>query len=165
MPEELLSEQVQRLAVFAAIAGSLWTFALFLDVTVLPAANGTGLWNWRTIPVEIAGGLISAVLWFVFKRLGAEPGRSRQNAGLAFMLLNAVGISALNAWGSVLPQAWRDPHLVDRGAHPRLLDDCARVAATHADGVAWLAALMDPLAFAIADLAGLPTPPLDRRSS
>ena len=54
MPEELLSEQVQRLAVFAAIAGTLWSFALLLDITVLPAANGTGLWNWRTIPVEIA---------------------------------------------------------------------------------------------------------------
>src|SRR6187549_3899166 len=68
MPEELLSEQVQRLAVFAAIAGTLWTFALLLDVTVLPAANGTGLLNWRTIPVEIAGGVMSAALWVVFTR-------------------------------------------------------------------------------------------------
>ena len=68
MPEELLSEQVQRLAVFAAIAGSLWTFALLMDVMVLPAANGTGLLNWRTIPVEIAAGVVSAALWFVFRR-------------------------------------------------------------------------------------------------
>src|SRR6187549_420506 len=67
MPEELLSEQIQRLAIFAAIAGSLWTFALLLDVTVMPAANGTGLWNWRTIPVEVAAAVVSAILWFVFK--------------------------------------------------------------------------------------------------
>jgi hypothetical protein len=50
MPDDLLSEQIQRLAVFSAIAGSLWTFALFLDVAVLPAANGTGLWNWPKLP-------------------------------------------------------------------------------------------------------------------
>ena len=102
MPDELLSEQVQRLAVFAAIAGSLWTFALLLDVTVLPAANGTGLWNWRTIPVEIAAAIISATLCVIFRQSSLSL-RAKKNAGLTFMLLNAVGISALNAWGSVLP--------------------------------------------------------------
>ena len=102
MPDELLSEQIQRLAVFSAIAGSLWTFALFMDVAVLPAANGTGLWNWRTIPTEIAGGIISAVLWFVFQRTGLSLS-IKQNAGLAFMLLNCAGVAALNVWGSARP--------------------------------------------------------------
>ena len=93
MPDELLSEQIQRLAVFAAIAGSLWTFALLLDMMVLPAANGTGLWNWRTIPVEVAGGVISAALWFVFRQSSLSL-RAKKNAGLTFMLLNAAGIDA-----------------------------------------------------------------------
>src|SRR5512134_3620209 len=100
MPEEVLSEQVQRLAVFAAVAGSLWTFALFMDVAVLSAANGTGTLNWRTIPVEIVGALVSAALCAVFKRSPLSL-RVKTDVGLAFMLLNAVGIAALNAWASV----------------------------------------------------------------
>jgi hypothetical protein len=91
MPDELLSEQIQRLAVFSAVAGSLWAFALLMDIAVLPAANGTGAWNWRTIPIEIAAIVVSTALWFVFNR-SALSLRAKQDAGLAFMLLNAVGI-------------------------------------------------------------------------
>ena len=156
IPDELLSEQIQRLAVFAAIAGCLWTFGLFLDIAVLPATNGTGLLNWRMIPVEAAGGVVSAVLWFVFRQSSLSL-EAKKNAGLAFMLLNAVSISALNAWGSTLPQpgeihvSWIAIliliHSMIAPASPRrmLLASLA-------------AALMDPLAFAVAGLVGLPTP-------
>ena len=156
IPDELLSEQVQRLAVFAAIAGCLWTFGLFLDIAVLPASNGTGLVNWRTVPVEVTGGIVSAVLWFVFTRssLGLE---AKKTAGLAFMLVNAVGISALNAWGSTLPQpgeihvSWIAVliliHSMIAPASPRRMLLASLTAA-----------FMDPLAFAVAGLVGLPTP-------
>jgi hypothetical protein len=33
LPEELLSEQVRRLAVFAAVGGGLWTYGLVMDST------------------------------------------------------------------------------------------------------------------------------------
>ena len=71
---------------------------------MLPAANGTGLWrDWRTIPTGDAGGIISAVLWFVFQRTGLSVS-VKQNAGLASMLLNCAGVAALNVWGSVQPR-------------------------------------------------------------
>ena len=104
MPEELLPEQIERLAVFSAVAGSLWTVALLIDIFVLPAANGTGAWNWRTLPVEFAAGIVSLALCYVFKKTALNP-RVKINLGLAFMLLNAVGIAALNAWGSTPPQS------------------------------------------------------------
>jgi serine/threonine-protein kinase len=158
MPDELLSEQVQRLAVFAAIAGSLWTFALLLDVTVLPAANVTGLWNWRTIPVEVAGGVISAALWFVFRQSSLSL-RAKKNAGLTFMLLNAAGISALNAWGSVLPRLG-EIHISWIAVLILVYSMIAPASPRRMLIASLAAALMDPLAFGILHLAGLPTPPV-----
>ena len=158
MPDELLSEQIQRLAVFAAIAGSLWTFALLLDIAVLPAANGTGRWNWRTIPVEVAGGIVSAVLWFVFRRSSLSL-RAKKNAGLAFMLLNAVGISALNAWASTLPQAG-EIHISWIAVLILVYSMIAPASPRRMLVASLVAAAMDPLAFGITYLAGLPTPPL-----
>ncbi len=158
MPEELLSEQVQRLAVFSAVAGTLWTFALILDVTLLPAANGTGLLNWRTIPVEIAGGVVSAVLWFVFRRSSMSL-PAKTNAGLNFMLLNAVGIAALNAWGSVLPRTG-EIHISWIAVLILVYSMIAPSSPRRMLLASLGAALMDPLAFGVTYLAGAPTPPL-----
>src|SRR5687767_7744851 len=158
MPEELLSEQIQRLAVFSAVAGSLWAFALFMDIAVLPAANGTGALNWRTIPIEIAAIVVSTVLWFVFKR-SALSLRAKQNAGLAFMLLNAVGIAFLNAWGSVLPQPG-EIHISWIAVLILVYSMIAPASPRRMLLASLGAALMDPAAFAVASLAGSPTPPL-----
>src|SRR5687768_16860488 len=158
MPAELLAEQIQRLAVFSAVAGSLWAFSLFMDIAVLPAANGTGAWNWRTIPIEIVAIVVSTALWFVFRR-SALGLRAKQNAGLAFMLLNAVGIAFLNAWGSVLPQpgeihiSWIAVLIL---VYSMIAPSSPRRLLLASLG----AALMDPAAFAIASLAGSPTPPI-----
>ena len=156
MPEEVLSEQVQRLAVFAAVAGSLWTFALFMDVAVLPTANGTGTLNWRTIPVEIAGALVSAALCVVFKRSSLSL-RVKTDVGLAFMLLNAVGIAALNAWASVLPR----PGEIHISWNAILILVYSMIAPSSPRRMllaSLTAAMMDPAAFAVSSVAGLPTP-------
>jgi serine/threonine-protein kinase len=157
MPDELLPEQIERLAVFSAVAGSLWTVALFIDIFVLPAANGTGTWNWRTIPVEFAAGLVSLALGYVFKKTAVNP-RAKINLGLAFMLLNAVGIASLNAWGSTPPQAG-EIH-VSWIAVLILVYSMIAPASPRRMLLASLgAAMMDPLAFGISALAGLATPP------
>jgi serine/threonine-protein kinase len=158
MPEDLLSEQIQRLAVFSAVAGSLWTFALFMDIVVLPAANGTGTLNWRTIPVEIIAIVISTALWVVFKRSTLSL-PIKQNAGLAFMLLNAVGIATLNAWGSVLPQPG-EIHISWIAVLILVYSMIAPASPRRMLLASLAAALMDPAAFAIARVAGAPTPPL-----
>ena len=158
MPDDLLSEQIQRLAVFSAVAGSLWAFALFMDIAVLPAANGTGALNWRTIPVEIIAIVISTALWFVFKRSTLSL-PAKQNAGLALMLLNAVGIATLNAWGSVLPQPG-EIHISWIAVLILVYSMIAPATPRRMLTASLVAALMDPAAFTIAALAGAPTPPL-----
>ena len=158
MPDDLLSEQIQRLAVFSAVAGSLWAFALFMDIAVLPAANGTGALNWRTIPVEIIAIVTSTALWFVFKRSTLSL-PVKQNAGLAFMLLNAVGIATLNAWGSVLPQPG-EIHISWIAVLILVYSMIAPASPRRMLLASLVAALMDPAAFAVAYLAGAATPPL-----
>jgi serine/threonine-protein kinase len=158
MPDELLSEQIQRLAVFAAVAGSLWTFALFMDIVVLPAANGTGAWNWRTIPVEVAACLVSTIVWVVFKRSPLSL-RAKRNVGLAFMLMNAVGIATLNARGAVLPRAG-EIHISWIAVLILVYSMIAPASPRRILLASLSAALMDPLAFGLAYLAGAPTPPL-----
>jgi serine/threonine-protein kinase len=158
MPDELLGEQIQRLAVFSIVAGSLWTCALFMDLVVLPAGNGTGALNWRTIPVEIAAGVISASLWYVFKRSALRP-VVKLNAGLAFMLLNAVGIASLNAWGSVLPQPG-EIHISWIAVLILVYSMIAPASPRRMLVASLVAAMMDPLAFGVSYLAGAPTPPL-----
>lgn len=157
MPDELLSEQVQRLAVFSAVAGAIWAFALFVDVVVLPAADGTGLRNWRTIPVEIAAIIVSASLWAVFRRAPLSL-TAKQHAGLGFMLLNAAGIAALNVWGSTHPQAG-EIHVSWIAVLILVYSMIAPTSPRRMFLAALAAALMDPLAFGLAAFAGVDTPP------
>ena len=41
LPDEIVSEHVQRLAVFAAIGAGLWTFGLVMDQVITPLTVGT----------------------------------------------------------------------------------------------------------------------------
>jgi hypothetical protein len=44
---DVSSEEVRRLAVFAAVAAAVWSFGLFMDLVVLPAAGAPGAPQWR----------------------------------------------------------------------------------------------------------------------
>jgi hypothetical protein len=67
IPEELLTEQVRRLAVFAAIGACVWTLALFLGTVVVPALGGTTNRPWRAASIELAGALSSGAMWLYFR--------------------------------------------------------------------------------------------------
>ena len=98
LPTELLSEQAARLTVFATVGCALWSFALLLDLVVLPAISDTWIRNWRVIPIEIAGALGSAVMRWYLKRADASV-ESKTTIGLGMMLMNGALIAATNAWG------------------------------------------------------------------
>jgi eukaryotic-like serine/threonine-protein kinase len=156
IPEELLSEQVQRLGVFSAVVAAVWAFGLLMDLVVVP--NSTGVRNWRAIPIHTtAVGLSAALCWFVY-RSRASVG-TKINAGLGFMLLNAVAIGALNAWAYAPPRA-EEIHIswitVLILVYSMIAPSSPRRMLLASLG----AAIMDPLAFATAYLAGAPTPPL-----
>jgi eukaryotic-like serine/threonine-protein kinase len=157
IPEDLLSDHVRRLAVFAAIVACVWAFGLFMDLVVVPAGNGTGLRNGRSIAIEIAAIAASAVV-YAFIRSGGASVQAKLNAGLAYMLLNAAGIAALNAWASLQPRigeihiSWITVLIL---VYSMIAPTSPRRMLLAALG----AAIMDPLAFATVHLAGLPTAP------
>ena len=157
MPEDLLSEQLQRVAVFIAVAAAIWAFALIMDVLVLPVVNGTGLRNWRSIPIETAAIVISSALW-LFVRRSAASLRAKSTAGLVFMLMNAVGIATLNAWASLPPRAG-EIHISWIAVLILVYSMIAPSSPKRMLRASLGAALMDPAAFAVASLAGLSTPP------
>ena len=101
MPEELLSEQVQRLAVFGTVAAVLWSFGLFMDTFVLPASSG-GVRNWRAMTVESLSVIVAAAIVLYLKLSGATTS-NKTAAGIPFVLFNAMGIAALNTWAAIDP--------------------------------------------------------------
>jgi serine/threonine-protein kinase len=156
MPEELVSEQVQRLGVFSAVVAGVWGVGLFLDLVVV--RDSLGRPNWRAIPIEAAAVAVSAMFcWFIHRF--AASSAAKLNAGLLYMLANAVGIAALNAWAYVLPRAgeihvsWICVLILTYSmiapASPRRMLLASLGAAS-----------LDPVAYGAAYVAGLPTPPL-----
>jgi serine/threonine-protein kinase len=97
LPEELVSEQVQRLAVFSAVALGVWTFTLFLDLILLPALSDAWSRNWRAVVVEVCN-VLGAVVMCVYLRTSKATPERKGDVGLAFMLVSAVGIAVVNAW-------------------------------------------------------------------
>jgi serine/threonine-protein kinase len=156
MPEELLSEQAQRLVIFAAVAGAIWTFALFMDAVVLPGFSETGQLNWRALPVEIVAAAGSVVIW-LYMRSAACPSAIKTNIGLGFMLLNAVGIAVLNAWAMPLAGP-NDMHLSWMTVLILIYSMIASTTPRRILFASLAAASLDPVAFGIAHLLEAPTP-------
>jgi serine/threonine-protein kinase len=153
--EELLSEEVRRLALFAAVAIIIWTVGLLMEILVLPAASGQPL-SWRSVWVEVFGILSSCALWLFVRYSSARP-RTIIDAGFLFMIANALAIAMLNAWAkpataySNRQLSWVTILILSYSmiapSTPRrtLLASLA-------------AAAMDPLCYWLASVRGLPAP-------
>jgi serine/threonine-protein kinase len=156
MPEEFLSDQVRRLVVFAATAGAVWSFGLFMDIVVLPAAGRPGGANWRSIGIEACAALTSLAMW-AYLRVSSTPPAVKMNAGFVFMIVNALGIAMLNAWASpplefqIRQLSWATVLILVYSmiapSTPRRTLVASLVAAT-----------MDPLSYGVVHLLGLPSP-------
>ena len=96
LPEELLSEQVQRLALFCMIAAALWGVGLVMDLFLLSVATGAPR-NWRSITLEFFGGFASLVVALYAATSSASTQRKR-DVGLALMIVTAVILALLTTW-------------------------------------------------------------------
>ena len=158
IPEELVADQVRRLAVFAATAGACWSFGLFVDLVILPAAGRPGAPNWRSISIEIFGSIISLATWaYVRGSVAAHAVKIR--AGFLFMVSNALAIALLNAWAAppvavqIRQLSWVTILILVYSMIAPSTPRWTLVASL-------VAASMDPLCYAIVYLLGLPAPTL-----
>jgi serine/threonine-protein kinase len=158
LPDELLSEQVKRLALFCLIAGVLWTVGLLMDLFLIPLASGEPR-NSRSLTIESLTAAVSLAVGVYATRSKAPPGR-KGAVGVVFMLFNAAAIAALNTWAVPPPTELPKIHL----SWITIAILVYSMVAPHTPRTmlmtGMIAALMDPLALLIAHLRGVPTPSL-----
>jgi len=156
MPEEIVSDQVRRLAVFSATAGAVWAFALFMDIVVLPAAGQPGGPNWRSIGIEVCVTLSALGMW-AYMRVSPAAHHVKMNAGFVFMVVNALGIALFNAWAA--PPLEFQPRQLSWATVLILVYSMIAPSTPRRTLVASLvAASMDPLSYGVVHLLGLPAP-------
>lgn len=151
LPDDLLSEHVKRLSVFAAVGGGLWSYGLVMDTVVAPltiAAVASRI----AIAIEVAG-ILTSLLMFLYARYARHSASVKTDAGLVYMILSAVGVATMNTFTNPVPIAslghlsWNTAVILISSmivpASPRRMLAAALVAAT-----------TDPAAVAIAQLRG-----------
>jgi serine/threonine-protein kinase len=96
LPEEVLSEQVRRLALFGAVGAGLWTFGLVMDFVFLRIAATTYVPSRIVETIEVVG-VIAGIAMFVYARRVDHPPQTKMDVAIGYMLLNALGVGMLNA--------------------------------------------------------------------
>jgi serine/threonine-protein kinase len=157
LPHELVSDQVQRLALFGAVGAALWTNGLVMDTILIPlAVKGTSPPVVNTT-VEIVA-IAANIAMSLYVRYSNHTVQTKADAGLGFMLLNAVLIAVLNTAIAPGPMQMSLPSWVTIvilvfsmivPTTPRKMLIASLTAAS-----------MDPLALGLAHLRGLAVPPL-----
>jgi eukaryotic-like serine/threonine-protein kinase len=132
------------------IAG-LWTIGLLTDVLLAPLVWNTGIVR-EAVAVEVTGLVVSAVM-YGFVRYSGETPQRKSDAGLVFLVWNAMGIAVLNTW--VLPPS--NDHTIHLSWIAVGILVYAVVAPASPRKMLWAsltAASMDPLAMWLAYLMG-----------
>ncbi len=103
IPEELLRDQVRRLAASSVVIAGCWTFGLVMDSLVVPGLMDFPR-NDAALAIEVAGMALSAAM-FAYLRSSEHRSDTKTTMGLVFMVANALGIAVLNAsaLGSTMP--------------------------------------------------------------
>jgi serine/threonine-protein kinase len=96
LPTSLLTEQVRRLAICAAVGAALWTYGLVMDAFVRPLTLGIpfGLNN---VIIEALSIALSALM-LVYLRFSGHSAQTKTDVGLAYFVLNAAAVALLNYW-------------------------------------------------------------------
>ena len=103
VPDEFYSEQVARISLLSGIGVGLWGVGLMMDAVLVPALPGSlDRIAGRVHFIEIVGILVSAAMW-TYVRFSSHAPRTKSDVNLAFMVLNAAGIAALNNWAGAPP--------------------------------------------------------------
>ena len=155
LPDDLVSEQIRRLAVFSAVVGGLWIFGFVMTSIVVPVSLGFPRER-TTIAVEICGIAASALMYLYVRRAPQQPD-TKLTAGLAYMVLNAVFVAVFNS--QVRLEAVPSTPSVSWNAVLILVFSMISPASPRRMLLASLAAAsMDPLGVWVAHLRGAPTP-------
>ncbi len=154
LPDELLQEQVYRLALLTAVIAGLWTLGLFVDVVLAPLVWGRTDVSRQGIAVEITG-LVMSLFMYGYVRFSGDLPQRKTDAGLAFLVWNAMGVAVLNTWVAP-PSDAQVTHLSWAAVGILVYAVIAPASPRKMLWAALIAAAMDPLALGLAYLMGEP---------
>ena len=160
MPEELLHDQVRRLAASSVVIAACWTFGLSMDSFVVPGILDTPR-NITAIANELVGIVLSAAM-FAYLRSSDHRPDTKVTMGLVFMVANALGIAIMNAsalstaMGSSMPNL---PMVSWTAVLILLFSTISPTTPRRMLIAGFAAATMDPLVASIRYVIDLPTMP------
>jgi serine/threonine-protein kinase len=152
LPDDLLSEQVERLAVFSAVIAGLWGIALVMGGLVFPLVLGRPRRPPAVLAIEVCGLCVSAAMCLIARR-ARHTFDTKAAAGLAFMIANAVWVAFVN----VLTMAGKLPEGLQVSWSAVLILIFSMIAPAKPRtmlAASLVAASMDPLVASVANLSG-----------
>ena len=94
LPDTLVCEQIQRVAVCAAIGAGMWTYGIAMDTLVRPLTLSVPI-PLVTVVIEILS-MAMSVAMFLYVRSSPHCHARKADAGLRFFVLNAAAVALLN---------------------------------------------------------------------
>lgn len=160
LPSDVLADQARRLCLFSAVALGSWAFGLVVDSTMsafMPGGPRVDLWKSQVVE---CGGIACSLLMWSYLLWGRPSDERKIDAGLVYLVFNAVLVALLNTW-VVVPQT--TPTVQPSWNVVLVLTYALVVPATRPRRMlagALVAASLDPVAVWLAHLRGVPTPSL-----
>jgi serine/threonine-protein kinase len=156
LPDDLLADQVQRLAVTALVGAGLWTFALSMATLVLPYTADPILRPTSYKVIEVIG-LLGSLAMFFYIRLVPHSPSVKNNVGLGFMLINAAAVAMLNTW-ALPPTTETMRHLSWNAIVILVFAMIVPTSPRRMLAATLAAASTDPIGVGLAALRGVPVP-------
>ena len=96
LPDDVMADQVNRLAILGLVSGSLWTLGLLMDSVVFPRVLGT-VFPVSAIVIDVCGAVTGFAV-FAYARYSARAPHVKCDGGLWLMLLNCLFLTLLETW-------------------------------------------------------------------
>jgi len=158
LPQDLVNDQLGRLALFSLIGVGLWTTGLLIDQLVMLIMPGLYQYTgWKPRVLEGLGILVSGLM-YLYIRYSPHTPETKTNASLGFLILNAAAIAALNTWVSPPPARAEMVQVSWIVILLLVYSMVAPVSPRKMFAAALVAASLDPLGVWLAHLRGLPVP-------
>jgi len=96
LPDALVTEQIRRLAVCAAVGAGLWTYGLAMDTFVRPLTIRASV-PMSIITIELVA-IAASLVMFAYVRYAPHSHERKTDAGLLYVVLNAAAVALFNLW-------------------------------------------------------------------